>query len=117
METMAARAMAPGDFPGGPAELEACWSHAGAEAGARYSPTVKPAHVGVCRQMAVQSRVMPVPGCVRMPCEAPNRNLTPVVFSYVSVPPKHCPGREGQCQGTDYWKENAKQAHKKLATV
>ena len=57
-------------------------------------PTVNAAQVGVWRQIAVQSLVIPVPGCVRMPCVAPNTNFTPDVFSYVSVPPKHWPSNE-----------------------
>lgn len=57
-------------------------------------PTVNAAQVGVWRQIAVQSLVMPVPGCVRMPCVVPNANFTPDVFSYVSVPPKHWPNNE-----------------------
>jgi hypothetical protein len=57
-------------------------------------PTVNAAQVGVWRQIAVQSLVIPVPGCVRMPCVVPNTNFTPDVFSYVSVPPKHWPNNE-----------------------
>ena len=49
-----------------------------------------------CLQMAMQSRVTDVSGCVNsprllQPSAAEQRTVVPAVFSYVSTPPKHCP--------------------------
>ena len=59
-------------------------------------PTVKTLQAEDCLQMAMQSLVTEVSGCVRsprllQPSEAEHTTVVPAVFSYVSTPPKHCP--------------------------
>lgn len=54
-------------------------------------PTLKALHVGLWRHTAVQSRVTAAPGWWRSPWGSPSERAIPVVFSYVSTPPKHWP--------------------------
>ena len=59
-------------------------------------PTVKTLQAEDCLQMAMQSLVTDVSGCVRsprllQPSDAEQTTVMPAVFSYVSTPPKHCP--------------------------
>ena len=55
-------------------------------------PTVKELQAEVCLQMAMQSLVTEVSGCESRPWDVQppsHSTVVPLVFSYVSTPPKH----------------------------
>ena len=58
-----------------------------------FLPTVKELQLDDCLQIAMQSLVTEVSGCVSNPLEvhsfSAHTTVVPEVFSYVSTPPKH----------------------------